>query len=115
MNAVSVNKFFSRITALCLAIVIVSSLASMPGFTADSVRVQVSSNPAVTYKRLQGAAAALCGSVNRLELARYATWQRCYQINLQHAVNQVSGPALLAIHHKAVESGVRGSSRNFPG
>jgi UrcA family protein len=115
MSVISASKFFSRITALGLAIVIVSSFASMPGFAADSVKVRVNANPEVTYKRLQGAAAALCGPATVMELARYAAWQRCYRTNLQHAVDQVNEPALLAIHHKAVESGAYGATHIFPG
>jgi hypothetical protein len=102
-NTRHINKS-ARIAAVSLALGI-AALASSPGFAADSVKVKRSSNPEVTYTRLQQAAAQLCGSVSRIEVARYNVWVKCYERNLESAVEQMHEPVLLAIHLQHVASG----------
>ena len=51
----------------------------------------------VLYRRLQRAAAGVCAlSPARIELSRYAIWERCYNEALHRAVLQVDAPELLA-------------------
>lgn len=105
MNSITSTRTFSRVTALCLAIGVVASFASLPGFAASKVTVKVSSDPQITYKRLQYAAADICGNVDRHDLARYNAFTRCYVRVLQGAVEQMNQPALLAIHREHVSAG----------
>lgn len=89
-----------RIIAACLAVAVVAGFASMPGFTAEPVRVKVSADSQVTYQRLQTGAALACGSVNRADLSRLTVWNKCYQATLESAVAQVNEPTLVAIHRR---------------
>ena len=98
MNNMNPVNRVCRVAAL--ALLATAGLASAPAFAARSVTVTRSSDPQVTYLRLQRASAELCGSVNRIDLARYRVWQRCYERTLDGAVAQMQEPALLAIHRQ---------------
>lgn len=52
----------------------------------------------VLYRRLQRAAASVCGWTNSADLPAHLHWQRCYSEALQRAVSQVSSPELLALY-----------------
>ncbi len=95
----------SRNTAGSLVLAIVASLACAPVFAADSVRVTRSADPQVTYQRLQAAASELCGQQPRYEMARRGAWLRCYEANLQKAVEQMHEPVLMAIHQRHLKDG----------
>jgi UrcA family protein len=57
------------------------------------------------YRRLQHAAAEVCGPVPEGELPRYLAWQRCYHIALDSAVLGVRSPELLAIYRASPDGG----------
>ena len=95
----------SRISAFALAVAATATLISAPAPAANSVRVQRSPDPQVTYQRLQTASAQLCGPMHRFEPARYNVWLRCYETTLQKAVEQLQEPVLLAIHEQHLRSG----------
>jgi UrcA family protein len=52
------------------------------------------------YRRLQQASAAVCGPLDRLDVAAYVGWRRCYDGALQRAVLQVNAPQLLAVYRR---------------
>jgi len=87
MNNMTSVRGIARVAAL--ALLAAAGLASAPSFAANSVTVRLSSDPQVTYLRLQRASAELCGPVNRIDLARYRVWQRCYEQTLEGAIAQL--------------------------
>ena len=107
MNSMNSVRGISRVAAL--ALLAAAGLASAPSFAANSVTVRRSADPQVTYLRLQRASAELCGSVNRIELARFRVWQLCYERTLEGAVAQLQEPALLAIHRLHVSGTANGA------
>jgi hypothetical protein len=100
MNPTTIDHRISRLSALCLAILIVCSLANLPGFAAEPVTVKRHADPVVTYRLLRQASARACGQVNRRDLTLMIVWNRCYQDTLDKAVNQFDEPMLLAIHRE---------------
>jgi hypothetical protein len=96
-----------RCTALALA---AAAACTTTAFAADQVKVRRSPDPEVTYRRLQVAAAELCGQVDRRDLVLVRAWNRCYEHNLDSAVMQMQEPELLAIHRQH-----RASSGAFAG
>jgi hypothetical protein len=105
MSPIVHTRKASRATAFSLALAIAASAACAPAFAANTVRVKRSADPQVTYQRLQAAAAELCGQSPRYEVARRNVWLRCYEVNLQKAVEQMHEPVLMAIHQQHVKDG----------
>lgn len=52
----------------------------------------------VLYRRLQRAAASVCGWTSAVDLSAYLHWQRCYSDALQRAVSEVRSPELLVLY-----------------
>jgi hypothetical protein len=102
MISIQSVRGFARVTTLAL---VAAAAISAPAFAADQVKVRRSSDPQVTYVRLQRAAAQLCGSVDRRDLKLFNAWKRCYESTLDDAVLQMQEPALLAIHRQHVAGG----------
>ena len=101
MKSIPYVSGLARVTAVAL----VSAVIGAPAFAADHVKVRRSADPQVTYKRLQAAAAELCGPADQHSLARFRVWTMCYERTLDGAVVQMQEPALLAIHR---QHGARG-------
>ena len=105
MNRTRNTRRTSRATAACILLAIVASTTSLSAFAADSVRVRRNADPNITYQRLQAAASELCGPSHDRELARHRAWMRCYEKNLQGAVEQMHEPVLMAIHRQHQKNG----------
>jgi len=64
------------------------------------------------YRRLQAAADTVCVPVASYDLVRAAAHQRCVQTVLEHSVQQVRSPALLALHRANAASHHHGAVRS---
>jgi UrcA family protein len=60
------------------------------------------------YQRLQHAAGNVCNPLVGEELARLMIWRRCYDAALDHAVEQINAPQLLALHRAQIAATGRG-------
>jgi len=105
------NRVLSAATAVMLTIVWLAaaqpSQAGEVGISTTKVaygdlNLQTEAGARTLYRRLQAAAAGVCGVAEHRDLGRWLDWRQCYQKALMDAVDGIGAPTLLAVHRRSV-------------
>lgn len=101
---------FSTLSLAIGALTMNAASASTQDSSASRVTVRYAdldlSQPAdaqVLYRRLQRAAASVCGTTTSGDLEAKSRWARCYRQALQQAVTQVHAPQLVVAYRSDVD------------